>query len=206
MAFAARPDRGAFLDADYSVEMGAEDAVLEVPWAAPDACLRYYNLREHPEMLEQIEEARRFPELAEFLKDINGPGSAFESVKCDVWASTEMEEAEEIYGASLKCGSYCDVVFRDENKRVSFAAHEALIRRLVELLKKAPEIPATVEFVVRRCVFRGDGAACDGCAISCFIFGYGKDEEQARRQWGIALRLVKNALRQATPSACRKAI
>jgi hypothetical protein len=194
----AGPDQGVFLEADFSVEMGADDAVLEVPWAAPDGSLRYYNLRDHPELLAQIEEARRFPELARFLRGINGPGSAFESVKCDVWLSTEMEEAEEVFGASHKYGSYCDVVFRDGDKRVSFAEHEALARRLVELLKKAPEIPAAVEFVVRRCLFREDTKERRGCAVTCFVLGYGRDEVQARRQWGIALKLVENALRQST--------
>ncbi len=186
------------MEADFSIEMGSGDVALEVPWAAPDGSLRYYDLRGQPELIEQLEEARQFPELAEFLRHLNAAGGAFETVKCDAWVSTEIEPPEEIFGASHKHGSYCDVIFREPAQRPSFASHEALARRLVELLKKAPEIPAAVELVVRRCVFHEDDS--EGCAITCFVAGYGHDETQARRQWGIALRLVENALGQAGKS------
>jgi hypothetical protein len=184
------------LEADFSVEMGPGDPVLEVPWAAPDGSLRYYNLRERPELIAEVEEARRFPEVAEFLRHVNAAGRAFETVKCDAWASTEIEAAEEIFGASHKFGSYCDMILRDAAARLSFPLHENLARKLVELLRKAPEIPAAIEFVVRRCVFTEE--ASEGCAVTCFITGYGDDEAQARRQWGIGLKLVENALAQVS--------
>jgi len=186
--------QGAGLEADFSVEMGPGDAVLEVPWAAPDGSLHYYNLREHPELIEEVEEAERFPELAEFLRHVNARGGAFETVKCDAWGSTEIHPAEEVLGASHKCGSYCDIISRDPVVRLSFPEHEKLARRLVGLLRKAPDIPAVVEFVVRRCVFTEE--ASEGCAVTCFVTGYGNDAAQARRQWGIALQLVMNALGQ----------
>jgi hypothetical protein len=186
------------LEADFSVEMGPGDAMLEVPWAAPDSSLRYYDLRAHPGLIQEVEEARRFPELAEFLRRVNADGSAFETVKCDAWASTEIEPAEEIFGASHKHGSYCDVILRDPAARLSFPYHENLVRRLVALLRKAPELPAAVELVVRNCVFtEQDGK---GCAITCFVAGYGEDEAQARGQWGIVLKLVENGLGQVARS------
>jgi hypothetical protein len=192
------PDlRENFLQADFSVEMGGDDPVLEVPWTAADGSLRYCDLRTHPELIEQIEEARRFPELGEFLRSINAASGGFATVKCDAWASTEIEAAEEIFGASHKIESYCDVILRDQEDQCSFAQHERMVQRLVALLKKAPEIPAAIEFVVRQCLFHGVGETRDGCAITCFAFGYGHDEAQARRQWAIALKLVENALGQA---------
>lgn len=182
------------MDADFSVEMGTDDPVVEVPWAAPDGGPRYYDLRGHPERVDELEEARRCLELAEFLRHVNAPGGAFETVKCDEWASTEMEQAEKVFEASHKNGSYCDIIWRDPDLRSSFPKHEELVRRLVELLRKAPEIPAAVEFVVRRAVFHEDKSI--GCAVTCFVTGYGQDENQARKQWGIALNLTENALRQ----------
>ena len=187
------------MDADFSVEMGVDDPVLEVPWAAPDGSLRYFNLREQPTLLGEVEEARRFPELAEFLRRVNAPQGLFETLKCDAWAGTEIEPAEEVLHASHKHGSYCDIVFRDPTARRSFGEHERLVRRLVELLEKAPEIRAAAEFVVRRCLFH-DGNA-EGGAITCFVTGYGNDESQARRQWGIGLKLVENALGQASSTS-----
>jgi hypothetical protein len=186
--------QGAALEADFSVEMGPGNAVLEVPWAAPDGRLRYFNLREHPELIGEVEEVRRFPELAEFLRHVNAPGGAFETVKCDAWAGMEIEPAEEVFGASHKHGSYCDIIVRDSLTRLSFPHHEHLVRRLVELLRKTPEVPAAVEFVVRRCVFTEESS--EGCAVTCFVTGFGNDEAQARRQWAIALKLVGNALEQ----------
>ena len=79
------------MEADFSVEMGPVDPVLEVPWAAPDGSLRYFNLREHPALIGEVEEVRRFPALAEFLRHVNSTGGTFETVKCDAWASTEIE-------------------------------------------------------------------------------------------------------------------
>ena len=186
------------MEADFSVEMGPGDPILEVPWAAPDGGLRYYDLRAYPELIEKVEEARRFPELAEFLRRVNALGGAFESLKCDEWASTEIESAEEIFRASYKHGSYCDVVLRDPVARLSFPYHENLVRRLIALLRKAPEIPAAVELVVRRCVFTEEGS--EGCAITCFVTGYGDDSAQARCQCGIALKLLENVLRQVARS------
>jgi hypothetical protein len=186
---------GSDLEADFSIEMGPGDAVLEVPWATLDGSLRYYDLGGHPELIEHLEEARRYPEVAEFLRRLNATGGAFGTVKCDAWASTEIEPAEEVFGASHKHGSYCDLVFRQPAERQSFARHEALARRLVELLRNAPEIPAAVEVVMRRCVFHEDDS--EGCAITCFVTGYGNDEMQARRQWEIALHLLENALGQS---------
>ena len=65
------------MEADFSVEMGLDDSVLEVPWSAPGGSLRYYNLLDQPELIEEVTEARRFSELAEFLRHLNAAGGAF---------------------------------------------------------------------------------------------------------------------------------
>lgn len=186
------------MQADFSVEMGSDDPVLEVPWASEGGNLHYVNLRLEPERLGEIVEARDCPALAEFLRRLNSGDSAFETVKCDRWCGADIEHAEEIFGGSHKYGSYCDIAFRDRVARQSFPQNEALVRRLVELLQKAPELPGAAEFVVRRCVFHDDES--DGCAVTCFVTGYATDEERARREWSIALKLVENALGQAARS------
>jgi hypothetical protein len=196
MAVVLQSTLGGDLQADFSVEMGSDDPVLEVPWAFENANLHYVNLRLEPERLGEIVEVLDCPELAEFLRHLNAGDSVFETVKCDRWYSTDIEHAEEIFGGSHKHGSYCDIVFRDPVARQSFLQNEALVRRLVELLEKAPEFPGAAEFVIRRCVFHDDES--EGCAVTCFVTGYATDEERARRQWSIALKLVENALGQAT--------
>jgi hypothetical protein len=184
------------VEADFAVELGAQDETLDFPWAAADGGLRYYDLKRQPELLLEIEEARRVQELGEFLAAINSPSGFLETAKCDVWASTEINPDEEIFGAAWKFGSYVDLLFSNETPRFSFEEHEQLVRRITELLKRVPEIPAAVELIIRRCFYQTASEMRDGFYITFYLLGYGDDEAQAQQQWAIALKLVENAVRQ----------
>ncbi len=183
------------VEADFAVELGAEDETLELPWGAADGP-RYYDLKRWPELLLEIEEAQRVPELGEFLAVINSTVSRFETVKCDAWASTEISPEEEIFGARCKFGSYVDLVFSAESPRFSFPAHEQGAEQLALLLKRVPEIPASAEFLIRRCCYHEDRGVREGFYITFYLFGYGDDEVAARLRWAIGLKLVENAIRQ----------
>ena len=78
----------------------------------------------------------------------------------------------------------------------SFPEHEQWAKRLTELLKKAPEIPAAAEFLIRRCYYHVADGMHEGCYITFYVFGYGEDETHARQRWAIGLKLVENAIRQ----------
>jgi hypothetical protein len=186
------------MEADFSVEMGAEDAVLEVPWAAPDASLQFFDLVAHPELIEGIAEARRFPELAEFLRGVNVTNGVFATVKCDAWASSELDPSEEIFDATHKQGSYCDLIFRRPELQRSFEAYDSLSRRVTARLRTVPDIAAAAEMVVRRCYYQSQPEMAEGFALTVFVTGYGNHAAQARQNWGSALELVKTALVQAT--------
>jgi hypothetical protein len=217
------------MDADFSVELGppGEDATLELPWDSGVARgPRYLDLKRQPELLPLVEEAVRYPELAEFLKTLNSRTSAFTTAKCDVWSTDQLNEEEQIYGAEWKLGSYVDLVFAEEHARdrFSYFRHEELARALAMLLKKAPELPAACEVIVRRCYYHevplpsaASGKAASrgvpstaqaghetrlqsGFYLTLYIFGYGDDEEAARERWAVALRLVANALLQLCAS------
>lgn len=189
------------MQADFSIELGRDDETLEFPWSS-ESGPQYYDLKRHPELLAQVEEAAHFPELAEFLASVNSPATMVETAKCDVWFSTDINPEEEIFGVPSKFGSYIDLVLSDENVRDSFAEHENLARRFSELLKRVPEIPASAEFLVRRCYYHPTGEQLrseefrEGFYLTFYLFGYGDDEKQARQRWGIALKLAENALRQ----------
>jgi hypothetical protein len=184
------------VEADFAVELGTEDETLDFPWAAADGRRRHYDLKRQPVLLLEIEEARRVPDLGEFLAAINSPSGILETAKCDVWTSTEINAEEEIFGATWKFGSYVDILFSDEASRFSFQAHEQLARQIADLLKKVPEIPAASELIIRRCFYQTVTAVQDGFYITFYVFGYGDDEAQARQRWAIALKLVENAIRQ----------
>ena len=184
------------MEADFAVELGADDETLELPWAAADGGPRYYDLKRQPELLLKVEEARRTPELGEFLAVTNSPGGILETAKCDTWPSTEISPEEEIFGAAHKFCSYVDLLFSQEASRCSFAEHEQFAKRITQLLKRVPEIPAAAELLVRRCFYRAGGDSREGFYITFYLFGYGDDEAQARQRWAIALKLAENAIRQ----------
>lgn len=188
------------MQADFTVELGKDDETLELPWAAEGDGPRYYDLKRHPELLLKVEEARAVRELGEFLEVMNAATGNLETAKCDVWSSTEIGPEEEIFGAALKFGSYVDLLFSDGKTRSSFPEHEQWAKRLTELLKKAPEIPAATELVIRRCYCHGEDGLREGFYITFYLFGYGEDEPQARQRWTIGLKLVENAIRQLSAS------
>jgi len=184
------------MQTDFAVELGHDDETLEMPWDGQESGRRYYDLKCHPELLLELEEAHRVPELVEFLAALNSPASILETAKCDAWSSDQMNAEDEIFGAAHKFGSYVDILFSEETVRCSFADHEKFAQRLVELLRKAPEIPAAAEFLIRRGYYHRDGRVEEGLYITFYLFGYGEDELHARQRWAIALKLVENAIKQ----------
>ncbi|MGA9640816.1 MAG: hypothetical protein WBQ72_05430 [Terriglobales bacterium] len=220
------------MDADFSVELGPDDPVLDFPWKDPAGKLAYFDLKRQPELITQLEETQKFPELAEFLRAINSPRSPMQSAKCDAWSTTNLTPEEEIFNATFKFASYVDLVFADANeaeairptvdravdrandrakiddaktpRRQSFPAHEDIAKRLTELLRRAPEMPASVEVIIRRCFFviaaapREASNPLEGFYFSLYVNGYGKDESTACRQWTVALKLAANAITQVS--------
>lgn len=185
------------MQADFSVELGAEDPTLALPWSDPQERWRYIDLRDNPEQIASIAEGQTFPELREFLVAVNAGSSNLQSAKCDAWFSKELTEEETIFGAPCKFGSYVDVAFHQAAPQSSFPIHEAFALRLVELLRRAPELPASSEIVIRRAHYESaDATVRDGFYFTIYVNGYGDDESEAKQSCGIALRLVGHATLQ----------
>ncbi len=180
------------MDADWSVELTADDPTLAVPWQSDDGSLRYYDLRARPELLLYVDEASKHPELGTFLAAVNSRHSRLQSAKCDVWFSSELNEAEAIYGAACKFCCYVDLIFADAAPRADFPNHEQFARKLADLLKRAPQISAAAEFIIRRAHFDGE----PGFYFTFELAGYGDDQDDARKRWRIALDLIGNAILQ----------
>jgi hypothetical protein len=187
------------MQADYSVEAGREEAALELPWSSEDGASRYYDLKRHPDLVLQIPEAVRSPELSAFLSRINAPEFPLQSAKCDAWYSQEISAEEEIFGEAGKFVSYVDLVFAGDGQRLSLERHETLAKSLCTLLKHAPEMASAVELVIRRCYYHPDNnpaESTEGFSITAYVSGFGDDEAEARRRWSIALKLLQHALVQ----------
>jgi len=184
------------MQVDFAVELGRDDETLEFPWSSEDDRLRYYDLKREPAAISQIHEARQFQELRQFLVSVNAPSSVLETAKCDVWASSEINPEEEIFNAPCKFASYVDLLFSDDGARMSFEKHESLLKELIGLLQRVPEIPASAEFLLRRCYYHRHASVQEGFYVTFYLFGYGQDEVKARAQWAIALQLVAAAIKQ----------
>lgn len=140
------------MQADFSVELGGDAPALEIPWRSADPQVSYYDLKNHPHLIQQIPEAVAYPELAAFLLRMNAAEFPMATAKCDVWLSNEVTPEEEIFG-DRKFVSYVDLVFVDEADRCSFQKHEEFSKELCRLLSHAPEIAAKVELVIRHCYY-----------------------------------------------------
>jgi hypothetical protein len=203
------------MHADCSVELGREDPALELPWSSDDGTTRYYDLKRHPDLVLQIPEALNSPELGAFLTRVNAAGFLLQTAKCDSWYTKELTDEEAIFGAAGKFVSYIDLVFAEgetkqgdpsdaqpagtSSRRLSLEEHETLARNLCALLKRAPEIAATVELVIRRCYYHEEGnheESNSGFCITTYVSGFGGDELEARQRWSIALTLLQHALVQ----------
>ena len=183
------------MQVDFAVELCADDETLEMPWAAKAGGPRYFDVKRHPELLVHVTEAQSAPEIRQFLRAVNAPAGTLETAKCDFWSSTDINPEEEIFGATHKFGSYVDLLFSETTSRFSFAQHERLAQVLTGLMKEAPEIPASAEFLIRRCYYHDEEQIRDGFFITFYLFGYGEDEEQSRQRWAIGLKLVEDAIR-----------
>lgn len=183
------------MDADFSIELGREDPVLDFPWTDPAGKFAFVDLKHRPELIAQIEEAEKFPELRDFLRAMNSPRSMVETAKCDAWATTELSPDEEVYDAANKFASYVDIVFSGSEARLSLPTHEEFAKSLVALLRRAPETPAAAEVCVRRCYFV-ESVVREGFYCTLYVSGYGKDEGSARQRWGVAVKLVGAAVVQ----------
>jgi hypothetical protein len=189
------------MDADFSVELGNDDPVLDFPWKDPGSKLAYLDVKRHPELMSAIPEAEKFPEIREFLRTANSPRSNIETAKCDAWATTDLNPEEEIYDASNKFASYVDIVFSNADTRLSLPAHEKFTKKLVELLRRGPDMPSAAEVCIRRCYFNDEKGVQKGFYCTLYVNGYGSEEAGARQNWAVGLKLVANALPQLSAAA-----
>lgn len=209
---------------DSAVELGRDDPALEMPWASEDGSLRYCDIRNNPALIDTLPEARYWLEMREFLIRANAADFPMQTAKSDVWSTTEISPEEEIFSASWKFASYTDLIFSDHAPRFSLPVHQALVTKLCALLQRAPDMPASVEFVLRHCYYHvldevarsndseesreqdqekrivSDEALDDsvrGFCVTLYVSGFGNTEQEARQPWSIALKLVQHALIQA---------
>jgi hypothetical protein len=190
------------MEADWSVELGATDPVITVPWAAcgeDEPKCRFVDLRLYPHLVAEIEEAQGRAALRSALVLLNGVTSQLWTAKCDVWNrgpeggddpfdpyEMDAEPGETAFGA----GSYIDVLPRDLEMSQWFDGQERWLRTVTERLRGVPARAARVELVLRRAVVDG----IPGYGMTWFVEGCGETAQRAEQAWGGAFDLALAAI------------
>ena len=55
------------MDADFSIELGREDPVLDFPWKDPAGKLAYVDLKRRPELMRRSRRRKSFPSWGNFF-------------------------------------------------------------------------------------------------------------------------------------------
>jgi hypothetical protein len=190
------------MEADWSVELGATDPVITVPWAAcgeDEPKCRFVDLRLYPHLVAEIEEAQGRAALRSALVLLNGVTSQLWTAKCDVWNrgpeggddpfdpyEMDAEPGETAFGA----GSYIDLLPRDLEMSQWFDGQERWLRTVTERLRGVSARAARVELVLRRAVVDG----VPGYGMTWFVEGCGETAQRAEQAWGGAFDLALAAI------------
>jgi hypothetical protein len=158
------------MEADWEIEIGPEAPVIEAMWPG------FVDLRRAPERIREIEEARRFPPLAEALISLNRPESYSDSgigsdaasssrvwtAKCDLWIldpsldpwdPDELDAASSESVAALAC--YIDLLGRDAWVFAWLDELETWASAIVHRLRQTICRCCRADLVIRR-AFKGD--------------------------------------------------
>ena len=188
---------------EWSVECGADDPVLVVPWSAPPEALpnphlgaQFIDLRENPYDLDQIPETEHNPPLLQALRALNAARSPIFTAKCDAWSMNAEEVSalhfnlgEDSSGLAFGFASYIDILWRERSLFVSLHQHEQLLHRLVRHAEPLDLPHAALECTLRPALVDLTGPQ-EGFALTLYVKALGADAPDAYRNWGEALAAV----------------
>lgn len=172
------------MEADWEAEVGDGLPVIELPWSG------HVDLWQDASAINRVDEAVRYPALAEALLRLNATDSPLATAKCDAWPVDEAVDGYEFdaepQDAQVAFASYIDVVLR---AAASFHAYESIARKLVAGLHNEPQKNGRVD-----CILRGawiDGA--EGFGMTLYATGCGADAAAAEERWKAVLRRAVDA-------------
>lgn len=194
------------MHAESSVECGADDPVLVVPWSGfserqPATQIHFIDLRENPYDLDRIAEAEQHPPLLQALRALNAPRSPVFTAKCDAWPMTsedilatryqlDVAESETPFGFA----SYIDLLFQERTLFVSLHHQQQRLDRLTRLLDPLDHPYALAELTLRPALVDLAGPQ-EGFAITLYVKALGTDPPHAYEHWGRALASIVSVLR-----------
>ena len=183
--------------AEWSVECGAEDPVLVVPWKNADGTIGFVDLRANPYDFDGVPEAEQHPPLMQALRALNATRSPVFTAKCDAWtmdgdeiAQLQMNlDAPSALDFATPCSgfaSYIDMIWRERSLFGSFHLQEQVLRRLTQLAEPLDRPDAMLDCVMRPALVDLKGPQ-EGFAVSLYVKALGSTPQSAWKEWAATL-------------------
>lgn len=186
------------MEADWEIEIAPEAPVIDASW---EGCI---DLKLAPERIDEIEEARRFPGLADILLRLNKNGSPVWTAKCDIWRADpksdlwdrdEMEATPAELAAGVAC--YIDILPTDPQLFEELKAIEAWARATVSHMRQSASRCSRVDLVIRRAFH----AEKPGFGVTAYALACGRDENASEKALTAALHALVAAINANSISA-----
>jgi hypothetical protein len=159
----------------------------------------YIDLRENPERIQDIPEAKDFPELQEFFKEVNGEGSFFRTLAC-ITIPQEIPNPNFPY----EMRSYVDVAFVPwewgGDAVNDFKVFYNFTKSVHEIKKEhGDEVPENVNVYLNLKTSHNSDLNVPFWCMEWWIMAYGKTQDEAREAWRATLRLLQDFLLAISP-------
>jgi hypothetical protein len=184
------------MEADWEVEIGPGAPIIEAFWPA------FVDLRTAPERIREIEEASKFPALADALMRLNkadtykpdsAPDSPVWTAKCDLWTLQQCDP-DEMHAVSEECATglacYIDLMPREGLVFSGLPETESWARALVIRLRRSSCRCSRTDLVIRR-AYAGN---VEGLGVTVYIAACGTDSVAAANTLVTALAVFVDAL------------
>ena len=170
------------MEADWSVQVGADLPAIVVPWEG------FVDLRPNPLLAHDLTETAGTPMLTQSLIRLNQESSRVFTSKCDFWALSPDDIDPLEFGALLKdakegIACYVDVIARNRTTFASFEAHEAWVQIATNEMRKVRMPQCRTEFVVRPSTVDER----EGYALTLYVMSCGATQEAASSVFDDAL-------------------
>jgi len=183
------------MEADWSVEIGADLPMIIVPWEG------FVDLRRDPLLASRLNETANSPSLAQALIKLNQEASPVFTSKCDLWllSADEIDPLEfDAKRGDTQQGIACyiDIIARRRSLFASFPAHEAWVRSVTNKMRDV-RMPQTHADLVIRPSTVNDRA---GYALTLYVASCGATEDVARSIFRVALETASTITMDLSPT------
>lgn len=164
----------------------------------------YVDLRENPEKISDLPEAKAFPELQQFFRDVNGPDSFFRSL-ASITIPQEIPDAD----LPFEMRSYIDITFIPWEWGASAVNSFVVFYDFTKFIHGIdagdyPETLTNVRVVLNLKTSQQTELNIGFWSMEWWIMSPGKSLDQAQEGWKTALDLLRQLLLEVSPQTKRR--